>query len=309
MRDTLLEYVMKVDAYAPVPAASAAYIRKALVLVKPLSGGATGTITECTDKASVELLTESKCYKMLEAGMSSILVLPTTTLNVADILQATTKKFFTIIIDPAFDNSAVSAYDYGSFSGVSAWCAADKEQAATFSHSKNNVGFYDTAENSGVNMFWAFGKLLSANTWKNQQYIEMPASSGIDTIDKAELMFDESLSFVLSSEEYSNRLALFASNKRAIIAPYVYEEITLKMQSKAVQYISLNEPNYTEGEASLLEDSLQGVINNYINDGIIESGSVVVELTNEQFVVKATIKVAEPRAMWRIRATMQQGDI
>lgn len=309
MRDVLLEYVMKVDAYAPVPAASAAYIRKALVLVKPLSSGETGTITECADKAAVERLTESKCYKMLEAGMSSILVLPTNTLNVADILQATTKKFFTIIIDPAFDNDAVSAYDYGSFSGVSAWSAADKEQAATFSHSKNNVGFYDTAENGGVNMFWAFGKLLSANTWKNQQYIEMPAGSGIDTVNKAELMFDESLSFVLSSEEYGHRLALFASNKRAIIAPYVYEEITLNMQSKAVQYISLNEPSYTEGEASLLEDSLQGVINNYINDGIIESGSVVVELTNEQFVVKATIKVAEPRAMWRIRATMQQGDI
>ena len=55
-------------------------------------------------------------------------------------------------------------------------------------------------------MYYAFGKLLSANTWKNQQYIEMPYGSGISSINQAELMFEDSISFVLTSDEYQTDL-------------------------------------------------------------------------------------------------------
>ncbi len=309
MKDILLNYVMKVDAYAPTPSASSAYIRKVLCVVAPASGVTGGTISECTTKAEVEALTTSNCYKLLEAGMSSIYVLPNDDLDLADILEATDKKFFTILIDNAFDDTDLESLDTGTFNGVVGWTVDDRTKAKTFGYSKNNVGFYDITTNASKNTYWAFGKMLSANTWKNQQYIEMPASSGISTINLANLFFDDSVSFVLTSPEYGNRLALFASNRRAIVAPYIYEELTLKLQSKALQYISLNEPNYTNAEASLLEDALQGEIDKYIQSGYIEEGNVDVALGDQQFVVNAQVEVPEPKAMWRIFATMKQGEI
>lgn len=310
-KDVLLEYVMKVDAYAPTPTASTAYIRKVLAVVKPSNSSAstTNTIVECTEKSEIEALTSAKAYKLLEAGLTSVYVLPATSLDIADILAASNKKFFTILIDGAYTSVELEELDTGDFSGVVGCSFADRATAKTFTAQNNNVGFYDIANNASQNMYHAFGKLLSANSFKNQQYIEMPYTSNIITINQAELMFEDKVSFVLSSEEFGNRLALFASNKRAIVAPYVFEELTLKLQSKATQYISINEPNYTESEASLLEDSLQTVIDSYIEEGLLTSGKIVVELTDEQFVVKATINVPEPKALWRIRATMKQGEI
>lgn len=269
MKDVLLEYVMKVDAYAPTPSASTAYIRKVLCIVKPLPEGATGTITECTTKAEVQALTNANCHVLLEAGLPSVYVLPMNDLNIADIVEADNKKFFTILVDGAFTNEDLNGFDAGDFAGVVGWTVENREQAKSWGYGNSNVGFYDLDVNGSKNMYYAFGKLLSANNWKNQQYIEMPYGSGISSINQAELMFEDSISFVLTSEEYKNRLALFASNRRAIVAPYVYEELTLKLQSKALQYISLNQPNYTEAEASLLEDALQGVVDGYVEQGIL----------------------------------------
>lgn len=309
MKDVLLEYVMKVDAYAPTPSASTAYIRKVLCVVKPLPEGATGTITECITKSEIQALTTANCHVLLEAGLPSVYVLPMNDLNLADILEATDKKFFTILVDGAFTNEELNELDDGDFAGVIGWSVENREQAKNWGYGNNNVGFYDLDVNGSKNMYCAFGKLLSANNWKNQQYIEMPYGSGISSINQAELMFEDSISFVLTSEEYKNRLALFASNRRAIVAPYVYEELTLKLQSKALQYISLNQPNYTEAEASLLEDALQGVVDGYVEQGILTHGKVVVSLTDEQFVAQASINIPEPKALWRIRATMKQGEI
>ena len=309
MKDVLLEYVMKVDAYAPTPSASTAYIRKVLCIVKPLPEGATGTITECTTKAEVQALTNANCHVLLEAGLPSVYVLPMNDLNIADIVEADSKKFFTILVDGAFTNEDLNGFDAGDFAGVVGWTVENREQAKSWGYGNSNVGFYDLDVNGSKNMYYAFGKLLSAYNWKNQQYIEMPFGSGISSINQAELMFEDSISFVLTSEEYKNRLALFASNRRAIVAPYVYEELTLKLQSKALQYISLNQPNYTEAEASLLEDALQGVVDGYVEQGILTHGKVVVSLTDEQFVAQASINIPEPKALWRIRATMKQGEI
>lgn len=309
MKDVLLEYVMKVDAYAPTPSASTAYIRKVLCVVKPLPEGTTGTISECTTKSEIQALTSAKCHVLLEVGLPSVYVLPTNTLDIADILEATDKKFFTILVDGAFTNDEMNALDDGEFNGVIGWSVGNREQAKNWGYGNSNVGFYDLDVNGSQNMYYAFGKLLSANTWKNQQYIEMPYGSGISSINQAELMFEDSISFVLTSDEYQNRLALFASNRRAIVAPYVYEELTLKLQSKALQYISLNQPNYTEAEASLLEDALQGVVDGYVEQGIITHGKVAVSLTDEQFVAQASINIPEPKALWRIKATMKQGEI
>ena len=308
-KDVLLEYVMKVSAVAGTPAASLAYLRKVLCIVPPKEDVTENEISTCTTRAEVEALTPAKCWALLQAGMSNIYVLPTSSLDLDAVIDAATEKFFTVIIDPSFDNTDIAALDLGNFDGVVAWGSADRSEARAFTVQKNNVGFFDLSANAGENLYFAFGKLLSAASWRNQQYIEMPKGSEIDTLGEAELLFEDALSFVLTSEQYGNRLGLFASNQRAIVAPYIYEEIRIRLQSAALNYIALNQPNYTTAEAALLEDVLNSVVGEYVENGTIESGSVEVSTSSEQFILNAEIRVAEPKALWRIKADMYQGSV
>lgn len=308
-KDVLLEYVMKVSAVAGTPAASLAYLRKVLCVVPPETGVTENEISTCTSRAEVEALTPAKCWALLQAGMSNIYVLPTSSLDLDTVIDAATEKFFTVIIDPSFDNTDIEALDLGGFDGVVAWGSADRAEARAFTIQKDNVGFFDLSANAGENLYFAFGKLLSAASWRNQQYIEMPKGSEIDDLGEAELLFENDLSFVLTSEQYGNRLGLFASNQRAIVAPYIYEEIRIRLQSAALNYIALNQPNYTTAEAALLEDVLNSVVGEYVENGTIESGSVEVSPSSEQFILNAEIRVAEPKALWRIKADMYQGSV
>lgn len=306
MKDTLLQYVLKVDAVTPTAPASTTYLHRALCVVKGLPEVTTGVITRCTTKAQITALTTAECWRLLD-HIPEIYVLPADDLNIADILASTSYHFFTILIDGAFDNDEIGDYDYGQFTGVTGWAVANREHASAFAKRNNNVGFYDLASINYANFYYAFGKLLGANSWRNQQYIEMPYGDGINTINLAEGMYDDKISFVLTSEQYGHRLALFASNQRAIIAPYIYEELTIKLQSETLRYISLNQPNYTEAEASLLEDALQSVGDAYVEDGVITEFNASVELSGENFITNATFRVAEPKALWRVKAVMYQG--
>lgn len=309
MKDVLLEYVMKISAIASVPAASLDYLHRVLCVVPPETGVTENEISTCTSKAEIEALTPAKCDVLLNAGLNSVYILPASSLDLDAVIDAASERFYTILIDPSFDATDMASLDLGSFSGVVGWTNATAATAETFTAQNNNVAFVDLDANAGKNMYHAFGKLLSAAKWRNQQYIEMPETSEIEDLGDAEDLFDACVSFVLTSPQYGKRLGLFASNKRAIIAPYVYEEIRVRLQSAALVYISGNQPNYTVSEAALLEDVLQSVIDEYIADDTIESGNITVEPTAEQFILKAEIRVAEPKALWRIKADMYQGSV
>jgi hypothetical protein len=157
-------------------------------------------------------------------------------------------------------------------------------------------------------MFYAFGKLLSGRDWKNQQYIEMPFNDGIDTISEGENLFDGKISFVINSPEYGNRLALFANNRKAIVAPYIFEWFSLSMQGWGVQYIALNQPKYTLREASLLQDFLEEKAEaRFVTSEIVESLTVKISLEEDNFIANGVLVIAEPKALWRVRAVVQQG--
>lgn len=309
MKDILLEYVMKISAIASVPAASLDYLHRVLCVVPPETGVTENEISTCTSKAEIEALTPAKCGALLDAGLNSVYILPASSLELDAVIDAAEEKFYTVLIDPSFDATDMASLDLGGFSGVVGWTNATKATAEGFAAQNNNVAFMDLDANAGKNMYHAFGKLLSASKWRNQQYIEMPETSEIEDLGDAEDLFDACVSFVLTSPQYGKRLGLFASNKRAIIAPYVYEEIRVRLQSAALVYISGNQPNYTVSEAALLEDVLQSVIDEYIADDTIENGNITVEPTSEQFILKAGIRVAEPKALWRIKADMYQGSV
>jgi len=136
----------------------------------------------------------------------------------------------------------------------------------------------------------------------------MPFSDDIDELGEAESLFDDKVSFVISDSEFGKRLALFAVGGKAIVAPYILKNLRIDLQSRALQWISENQPQYTKKEAALLETRLQeDVINeDYVNRDLIESGKVEISLVNSNFVANGTIIVAEPKGLWRVESEMTQ---
>ena len=169
------------------------------------------------------------------------------------------------------------------------------------------TAFFGNATNGAKSMFFAFGKLLSSATWKNQQYVEMPVNDGIDTIAEALNLYNSRISFVLNSIQYGNRLALFTNNRKAIVAPYLSELFQIMMQGWGVGYIALNQPAYTILQASLLENYLAGEADKtFVQTNLIESVSVQISLVENNFTASGNLQIAEPKALWRVNSVLTE---
>ncbi len=196
--------------------------------------------------------------------------------------------------------------DVGAFEGVVGVSSTDDDFLSDQAAIAVRAAFHTTSGHKAKNMFYAFGKMLSnALNWRNQQYITMPLADDVATLGDAQNLFDSKISFVISDDEFSNRLALFAAGGEAIVAPYIKRNLQIDMQSAALAYIAGNEPAYTKTQAALLEDELQKVVVSYIDRGWLTAGVVTVELIEDNFVASGNINIAEPKALWRIDAEMR----
>jgi hypothetical protein len=233
-------------------------------------------------------------------------------LDLEDALEGHESDFFTLLISSDFIDDDITISEgtglfVGSFKGVVGVSSDDdtflSEQAAI----ENRAAFHTTTTNKAKNMFYAFGKMLSNSlSWLNQQYITMPFADDVTTLGSANALFDDKISFVISDSEFSERLALFACGGKAIAAPYIIRNLEIDLQSKALNYISGNQPNYTKKAAALLEDELQKVVESYIEKQWIEAGVIEVKLEQENFIASGYINVSEPKALWRIFGEIRQ---
>lgn len=200
-------------------------------------------------------------------------------------------------LDAVTDNG--DGLDIGPFKGVVGLSSDDDEFLEDQAKLENRCAFKGS---DAKNLFHAFGKLLSNSlNWTNQQYISLPVAEGAETLGDANYLFDERISFAIKDDEFATRLGLFAAGGKAIIAPYVLKNLMIDLQSRSLQYISANQPQYTLTEATLLESDLQQeVIDRYVDRGWIESGSVAVTLQQQNFVASGEIQVPEPKALWRV---------
>lgn len=196
----------------------------------------------------------------------------------------------------------------GIFKGVVGISSDDMDALEEYAATENYCAFYTSGSNGAKNMCYAFGSLLSnALNWTNQQYITMPFADDIDTLGEAENLFDLKISFVLDDTEFGKRLGLFAVGGKAIVAPYITRNLEIDLQSKALSYISGNQPSYNPTDAALLEDAMQAVINSgYIARGWITAGVVEVKLEQSNFTASGYINISEPNAMWRIAGEIRQ---
>lgn len=304
----LLDYFFPITTIEPTPEASTAFLKQVLVVVKPKVGATEDTITLCTTMTPVAALTDNtEAQQLFNAGMNRIYVVAVDDLDLASILEGHESDFFTILISSDFDDTEIDAADFGEFEGVVGMSSTDDAKNATRAAISNRVAFHTTSTNKAKNMFYAFGKMLSnALNWRNQQYITMPFADDVATLGDANALFDDKVSFVISDDEFSNRLALLAAGGKAIVSPYIKKNLQIDFQSAALSYISGNQPAYTKKEAALLEDELKKVVQEYIDSDWIEAGTVEIELENENFVASGYINISEPKALWRIFAEMKQ---
>lgn len=195
----------------------------------------------------------------------------------------------------------------GSFKGVTAISSTSDSFLATQAAIENRSAFPRNGTYYGQNMAYSFGKLLSnVVNWTNQQYISLPNEGDAVTLGEANAYFDDKVSFVISDSEFANRLALFVAGGKAIVAPYIVRNLEIDLQSKALQYVSGNQPGYTKTQAALLEDELQKVVELYIERQWIEVGKIDVKLEQENFVASGYINIREPKALWRVFGELRQ---
>lgn len=305
-RDVLLNYTFKLTIQDTIVAPSLAYLKKVLILVKPKAGVTGGTITACTSSAQIEAITDNAdAVQLLNGGLSSIYVLAMADLDLETVLEATTFEFYTILVSSDFNTTELGLRDFGTFEGVIGYAFTDAAAAKAFGAVSKQCAFLTDATNKAKNMCFAFGTFLSSAGWNNQQYIEMPFNDGITDLGDAEGYFDDRISFVLTSPQYTNRLAFFVAGKKAIIAPYVKEEIRVSQQGYALIYINANKPQYTLTQAKLLQSYLQKKLDEgYVNTSAIDSGVVNVVLGNDAFIAEGDIVISEPSALWRLRGDL-----
>lgn len=309
MSKILLDYFFPITAITPTSEASTAFLKNVLVIVKPKVGATEDTPTLCTSKSAVDAFTtdNAEADELFDAGMNRVWVMASDDLegvgeDIADYLS----NFFTILISSDFSDAEIDARVIGStFKGVIAAASTDDAKNATRAAIENFCAFHTDSTVKSKNMFYAFGKLLSASGWKNQQYVTMPYADDVDTVGEAEALFDDSISFVGNDDEFGKKLMLFAVGGKAIVEPYIKRNIQIDMQSAALTYVSGNQPSYTFKHAALIEDELKKVLQEYIDDDEIETGTVEVTIGDEQFVAEADINIAEPSALWRIDGTFR----
>lgn len=204
--------------------------------------------------------------------------------------------------------SGADALDVGAFKGVVGVSSTDESICALRGAKPNFASFFKASANGAKNMIFAFGSLLAnALTWQNQQYITMPFDDAVTDLGDANTMFDDKVSFVIDDDEFGTRLALFAAGGKAITAPYIVKNLSIDLQSRALQWISQNQPDYTLTEATLLETRLQeDVINDYIRRGLLDGGTISIALVEDNFVASGTINVPQPKALWRVVSEMTE---
>lgn len=304
----LLDYFFPITAIEPTPQASTGFLKQVCLVVKPADAVPSG-LTACTTMAAVEALTDNtEAEQLFNAGMSKVFILVNADLDIASILDANQGEFYTVLISSDFTKTDVTTdLDVGTFTGVVGVSDADDTYLAAQAAISKRSAFHTTSVNKAKNLCYAFGKLLSnALNWRNNQYITMPVADDVNTIGLANTLFDDKISFVISDEEFGERLALFAAGGKAIVEPYIKRNLEIDMQSAALSYVSGNQPQYTKKEAALLEDTLQKVINSYIEREWIEAGTVEVKLEQSNFVASGYINISEPKALWRIFSEIQQ---
>lgn len=307
--DTLLNYILELDVRTPTADANTSYLRAAVAVVKPKTGVSTGTLTKVISATAAAALTDNTdIAQLFAAGMEWVYVLPSDDLDIDDALANTSERFKTVLISSDFTESDLENLDVGAFTGVVAAPFTTQAKAKAFAALQNHSAWLNaTVTTKGANMFYTWGEFLSATQWNNNQYISLPKDDGITNLAVAKSLFEDRISFALTSEDYGPRLAFFGVGGQAIIAPYVTEELMNNLQAAALRYLNLNRPQYTLVQAKLLEKALnKDAQTRYVDTGLLTYARVEITLVKSNYEGTVSVSIPEPSALWRLVGILTQ---
>lgn len=201
------------------------------------------------------------------------------------------------------DNKALV---YG-FKGDWGFATPDSELAKTIAVMDRTVAFYDTV-GSYVGCYEAFGSLVSATYWSNQQYTRATNDTLIGAVDQLGLsndLFAAGVSFWMYDSSMGTYLASFFAGLNPIANDYVIEEIETVQQSTGLNWISTNKPTNTTGNRMRLSAVLNSVLAEYTGAPYYYlnpdyANQVNVYSSNERYHVNGEMDICIPDPIWKV---------
>lgn len=153
---------------------------------------------------------------------------------------------------------------------------------------------------------FSFAKLLSSNSWRNQQYTPIAAANGapVQTLGQAESLFADRISFYLTDPEQGTRLAFFVAGGLSITDPYIDMEVQVVTQSEMLNFIAGTQPYNVETRRRQLEQIGNTILGAYTDAGLLDPDGVnecIIRTSNEAFIVNGTITTTNSEALWRVK--------
>ena len=267
-------------------------------------------IVEVTDPDTLKNYTDAydDIQGAFDAGLNKVyLILVDDPNDIADTIKDKESEFYTAYITSQFTPEEIIA-------GLSAWTAVRGASGKVQDTLKQYSGEADTCvffEDTTANVrdygaLYAFGALLSASTWRNQQYIPTNAANvhAITDTGAAESLFDDRISFYFKDEEQGTRLGFFVAGGKSITTPYINKEIQLVMQSEMLSLIRSTQPNNIERNRRLLEQRGGRVLTRYAENELLNpdgENSISISSSSEAFIVNGKMTTTEAEALWRVK--------
>jgi hypothetical protein len=240
-----------------------------------------------------------------DGGLSSVtLVMVETAADLPVALVDQESNFYTLAC-----SSAIPADEF--FDNTDTWQAVSglvhnvQIEAEVFAIREKTCAFmYDNPTTNAYNMLLAFGSLLSAAAWRNQQYIPSTKSVGsIIALGAAESLFADRISFFMSDNESGNRLGFFVAGGKSITTPYIDKQFLLEVQFEQTNHLTVNQPFNVAVERSELERIGDNLIEEYLEAGYFDPDGVndmVITEGVEVFTVNGNVTTSPSIALWRV---------
>lgn len=306
MANTLLNYAVPFSQVSALPPPNFGYLHKIGVVVPMDTAGTPADITLITDPAELDALTvhAAELKGAFDGGLNQIYLIRVETADdLNPLITGKEGEFYTIFAHESAHPMIPSPVEW---TGV----RATHSDLVTVQDLAANPMTCVFAGASAYNPLFAFGSLLSAAFWRNQQYIASTDETGtITDLGDMENLFSERVSFWLQDDENGNRLGFFGAGGQSITTPYISKEVEETMQFRMVNYLAAAQPMNVIVERGRLEQIADKTLVEYMDAGYLDPempNDVRIVKTAEAYVVAGTLVTSPAVALWRVKMDAYQ---
>lgn len=307
MANILLDYAVPFSQITNLPPPSFGFLHKLAVVVLHDVPATPADVTVITDPSQLAALTAhaAELQGAFDGGLSSIILIRVSDIaELPALIEGREGEWYTLFGHHAIDIDGFIT-NTATWGGVRSTVSDDLADAPHASLANVCLFGHVGSSLSAYNPLFAFGRLLSAGTWRNQQYITTTNLLGLaGTLGICESLFEARVSFWLQDDDNGNRLGFFAAGGLSITTPYISKEVELTIQYQQASFLAVNQPfNVAVSRNELARLGLK-VINQFIEMGYLDpdkENSLTVIDTPEAFTVAGNLVTSPSVALWRVR--------